>query len=115
MTDFPAVSAVDHTLHTAEVIYTKTIETEREELVMKKYVKPELFFERYELSQHVANCVLELGPTDSYTCSVESVDAGYGMEMFMDAFISGENCVVDGEALCYQNGTMGDNRIVLMS
>lgn len=27
---------------------------------MKKYVKPELFFERYELSRHVAACAWDL-------------------------------------------------------
>lgn len=27
---------------------------------MKKYVKPELFYERFELSQHIADCAWEL-------------------------------------------------------
>ena len=26
---------------------------------MKKYVKPELFYERYELSEHIADCLWE--------------------------------------------------------
>lgn len=31
---------------------------------MKKYVKPELFYERYELSQHVAACTYDLDVTN---------------------------------------------------
>ena len=27
---------------------------------MKNYVKPELFYERYELSQHIADCAWEV-------------------------------------------------------
>lgn len=37
---------------------------------MKKYVKPELFFENYELSQHIAACDYKMNhEKDDYGCS----------------------------------------------
>ena len=35
---------------------------------MKKYVKPELFYERYELAQHIADCQWEIISMDEKTC-----------------------------------------------
>ena len=35
---------------------------------MKKYVKPELFYERFELSQHIADCAWELTNSTKETC-----------------------------------------------
>lgn len=36
---------------------------------MKKYVKPELFYERFELSQHIADCAWELTNADELSCT----------------------------------------------
>ena len=54
---------------------------------MKKYVKPELFFERYELSQHIADCTWEMnynGGIDN--CTGNAVDKGYDetQKLFLD-------------------------------
>ena len=47
-------------------------------IVMKKYVKPELFFERYELSQHIADCTWEMNYTGGVdNCTGNAVDKGY--------------------------------------
>lgn len=35
---------------------------------MKKYVKPELFFENYELSQHIAACAWDLNLESDKVC-----------------------------------------------
>lgn len=35
---------------------------------MRPYVKPQLFFESYELSQHIAACRWDLQYTDENTC-----------------------------------------------
>lgn len=39
---------------------------------MKKYVKPELFYEHYELSQHIADCAWEwVNLTNEAICAAE--------------------------------------------
>lgn len=35
---------------------------------MKKYVKPELFYEEFELTQHIADCAWELTNSTKETC-----------------------------------------------
>ena len=35
---------------------------------MKKYVKPELFYEHFELSQHIADCAWELQQGSKEAC-----------------------------------------------
>lgn len=36
---------------------------------MKKYIKPELYFESFTLSQHIADCAWELTNTTKETCT----------------------------------------------
>lgn len=45
---------------------------------MKKYVKPELYYERFELTQTIADCAWEVQLNGSYDC-VAKGDAKYGL------------------------------------
>lgn len=89
---------------------------------MKKYVKPELFYEHYELSQHIADCAWELTTSGMSSCSAQA-DPVYlpGLSnLFLSAAVS---CVYipkinpDGSAnqdgnyenYCYHDGTQGVN------
>ena len=48
---------------------------------MKKYVKPELFYEHYELSQHIADCTFE------YILTQDACAAQGDSEDFLDAIL----------------------------
>lgn len=46
---------------------------------MKKYIKPELYYERFELSQTIADCAWELNANTSAAC--EGIgDPKYGLD-----------------------------------
>lgn len=81
---------------------------------MRKYVKPELFYEHYELSKHIADCAWELTHSNKEECSAVA-DPDYiseysGMNLFMD---SSNGCVlipgVNYDAYCYHGGSGGPN------
>ena len=73
---------------------------------MKKYVKPELFYERYELSEHIADCAWDYnGSTNEYTCIAEP-----DMEKIPFPFplFSHAGCMIapgDVEDLCYHTAS----------
>ena len=68
---------------------------------MKKYVKPELYYENFELSQHIASCYITLTSRDQYTCVG---DAGGGMNIFASEPLCG-TAVENPESYCYTPGT----------
>ncbi len=69
---------------------------------MKKYVKPELYYESFELSQHIAGCNLTLSMQDEYLCTAEgSVDGDYITGGFLDK----PRCSIILEGYCYTNGS----------
>lgn len=75
---------------------------------MKKYVKPELFYEHYELSQHIADCAWEMNLKDAATCKAQGEIDKVGTAEFM--FTDLGRCDVlesDFEDYCYQNSTTG--------
>ena len=77
---------------------------------MKKYVKPELIYEEYELSRQIANCVWELKSIRTEVCGavLEGVDeenAAYQTLFHQAPLCSFIND--DVEAYCYQN-SVGD-------
>lgn len=43
---------------------------------MKAYVKPELFYEDFQLSTHIASCTFSLNSGNVYTCTEESTGQG---------------------------------------
>lgn len=76
---------------------------------MKKYVKPELFFERYELSQHIAACTWDLNSANEDTCNFKadpSQDPSLSPEYFF--LTEGKNCNFEGP-YCYMNAETGLN------
>lgn len=69
---------------------------------MKKYVKPELFYENYELSQYVASCVAKWNHAEG-GCSVS-------VPGYENLFKSGLDICSDGAIggiVCYQNTSDG--------
>ena len=75
---------------------------------MRKYVKPELFFESFEMSQQIAACDFDLveGTNTDLSCQFSGVDKNWGM--FVKIFQSGcgydDSHVVDDG--CYHNSLL---------
>ena len=69
---------------------------------MKAYVKPELFYERYELSQHIANCRIEVKEHgDINSCyAVAEPDLGLGGTHYFN----NDRCESPMEDYCVTNG-----------
>lgn len=78
---------------------------------MKKYIKPEVFIEKYELNQHVADCAWELTNSTMDTCSAEAdPDIIPGLPNLFVSFDNG--CVFTTDVygdFCYQNGSESAN------
>ena len=74
---------------------------------MKKYVKPELFYEHFELSTHIADCMFEyVNGGDTNTCQFKA-DENSGMDGKI-VFATEAVCGVDFEGpTCYFPGTDG--------
>lgn len=73
---------------------------------MKEYVKPELYYESFELSQHIAACNLTMNSsssTDPANCSASGTIGGDWSDSW---FISGPVCTIEVEGYCYTNGSM---------
>jgi len=73
---------------------------------MKKYVKPVLFYEHFELSQHIADCAWELNNTDDCSASPDSGKLPGAPE---NAFASLGACDYVPEDYCYTTGAPGTN------
>lgn len=78
---------------------------------MKKYVKPELFYERYELTEQIANCAWELNQAQG-TCGFtpDPVTGNDPSWVIIDGTTKG--CAMDmspseGQLYCYMNGAEG--------
>lgn len=69
---------------------------------MKEYVKPELYYESFELSQHIAGCYLELKNLDVNNCAASGTVGKYTLDSwFVPNVTSG--CTVEPEGYCYTN------------
>lgn len=78
---------------------------------MKKYVKPDLYYENFELSTHVAACAWDMGNLQSKdTCSAQADNEYLG---FGDvSLFNNEKCDIgdaDYEDYCWTNGSVGAN------
>lgn len=75
---------------------------------MKKYVKPELYYESFELSQHIAGCEIKLLAADAGACTATGtiLDITLPEDGSGRFFIGGAPCTVEVEAYCYTNGAM---------
>lgn len=73
---------------------------------MKKYVKPDLFYENFELSHSVANCSAALNHAEAETnCVIDDID---GIDFGYTVFTAGVNCQYDSnvwEKYCKFTGT----------
>lgn len=71
---------------------------------MKKYVKPELFYERFELSQHIADCQWEFEGAKSNVCpAYPDENNPVGLVLFL---ADNTSCQYDDPQMyCYQPGT----------
>lgn len=84
---------------------------------MKKYVKPELFYERYELSQHIADCAWELNSSNKADCQTYRWDTtkSDGVD-FGTLFNTNLNCYNNIDAgfqnYCETNGANGINTFI---
>lgn len=83
-------------------------QTERS-MVMKPYVKPELYYESFELAQHIAGCSLQIvKSTDLLTCVASgTISSGPWETVSQSWFLEqNENCKDWAEGYCYTNSLM---------
>lgn len=79
---------------------------------MKKYVKPELFFESYELSQNIAACGWDMNHAQPSTCTATG-DPSLGNP---DVLVFTEsNCDLVLERYCYENSASNETIKIFMS
>ncbi|MDD7673524.1 MAG: hypothetical protein PUJ12_01875 [Oscillospiraceae bacterium] len=75
---------------------------------MKEYVKPELYCESFELSQHIAACGIDVNHGDTAYCT-PTLDPGFWGGMSDTVFSDGRaDCSMDISAIdvyCYTVGT----------
>lgn len=67
---------------------------------MKTYQKPQLFYEKFELSQHIASCDLKLNFGLGSGCTASGMAGGY--LPITKGFVIGD-CVEGVEGYCYTN------------
>lgn len=73
---------------------------------MKPYVKPELYYENFTLSQHIADCGWELQSANVDACYAKGdTEWGYPDDVF--PFAQGNDACADGpvEGYCYTNSS----------
>ena len=69
---------------------------------MKEYVKPELYYESFELSQHIAGCNLQMQNTIEDTCVASGTIDGIGSSSAW--FVNGiMDCTSWVQDFCYTN------------
>ena len=75
----------------------------------KNYVKPELFYESFVLSQHIAGCSLQMpGLSNGNECIASgTVSDGY-QDIYLTNWFTTTNtsCALEPEGYCYTNGTV---------
>lgn len=72
---------------------------------MKVYEKPRVYIEKFELSEHVADCGWELQSNDTKSCfATGDPDWGYPTDVL--AFIADNGiCKVEPQGYCYTNSS----------
>lgn len=70
----------------------------------KRYEKPQVYMEKFELAEHIAGCNLTLLSKSPNECTAAgTVDNDYAESWFVEANTS---CGPTAEAYCYTNGTI---------
>lgn len=69
---------------------------------MKKYVKPEFYFENFKLAQHIASCGWDMNSGDVHSCTATG-DPDWGYPEDVNVFVVGDGspCEVEVESYCY--------------
>ena len=80
---------------------------------MKKYVKPELFYERFELSQHIADCMWELTYARNACVAKPDDQLGELGTLFTEAITACFNKDHTYQDYCYENGVDGYNNVFI--
>ena len=82
---------------------------------MKKYVKPELFYERYELSQHIADCQWEMNYANGESCVAKPDQDPFFLPLdWGNLFTEKPRCDIDDwQNYCYQTGSTGDIKVCI--
>lgn len=82
---------------------------------MKKYVKPELFYERYELSQHIADCQWEMNLATKEACEALPDQDPFFLPLdWGKLFIEDSRCTItDWQQYCYQPGNAADIKVFI--
>lgn len=76
--------------------------------IMKKYIKPTIMLERYDLSQNIAACAWVMNNSPEAGCVGEADEENWGTGM--DGFLFADSCnyhVNDFGGYCYQNSADG--------
>lgn len=76
---------------------------------MKPYVKPELYYENFELAQHIAGCSLtEINSADVLNCTASgTISSIFGPEVSKAWFVgANDTCEKKAEGYCYTNSLM---------
>lgn len=70
----------------------------------KKYEKPQVYMEKFELAEHIAGCSLTINSGDPMSCT----GSGTVFDEYLDAWFMEDNmyCAVEPEGYCYTNGSM---------
>lgn len=78
---------------------------------MKKYEKPRVRIERFELSQHIAACAWDMLSSKRVEECYAVSDSGWGLPAGVHAFNTGVDGCSDGplESYCYTNADSGSN------
>ena len=76
---------------------------------MKKYVKPELYYENFELLQHIAACGIDVNFSSGtdYSCNPK-LDGSFWGGLTLGVFGEGRACELDVaniDVYCYTVGT----------
>ncbi len=84
---------------------------------MKKYVKPDLYFESFQLDQHIAACGLDLNQADIEHCYSQGDDDNvFGNQTEVKLFLEGNGvCQYQPDTYCYVTGVTEDAFKVLVS
>lgn len=75
---------------------------------MKAYVKPELYYEHFELSKHIADCALEFKNSEKADECYASIDTDFnlGIEGNVFASTTTSGCAIELQIYCeFAGGT----------
>ncbi len=73
----------------------------------KRYEKPQVYMEKFELSHNVAVCDYKLGPGDEKNCTIIKDNCPDDGEDFTGGFLTKENCSTVVDIYCYTDGGGG--------